>query len=260
MAEPLRVSRADYEQEVEQLERWLAEYDRKWQSQYRVTARINYWEKRLLTLTSRFQGLRTRGWVYLHGDERKEYLRLRDILLPNAKQKLGGWHAERGRLAGEVIKERVEIHNLEATIARKIIIVVKKLVHAKIIIYSVVSAKPPRKYRKRFQAFYNVDAIRNEETGEFDFSDPLTQKEFDACIDVFYASFQWAYLPAQATEPKWIESGEWEDIEEPQGADLKEVSVRENETEIYRRKYTPPEIVYTPSQKEIDDITAKLEE
>lgn len=256
---PLRVSKADYIREVEQLERWQAEYDRKWRDQYRISARVRYWETRLLTLTSRFEELRTRGWVYLLGSERKEYLRLRDLLLPRARQKLGGWHAERGRLAGEIIKERLEIRKLEETIARKQIVPAKQLIHAKIIIYTVVSARPPKRYRKRFQAFFNIDAIRDVDTGEIDYSAKLTQKEIDHCIDVFYAAWNWAYLPTEAQEPRWIESGEWETIDEPKGADLKQLSVRENEEETYSRIYRPPEIVYEPSVSEIEEMMALLE-
>lgn len=256
---PLRVSKAEYDREVEQLERWLAEYERKWRDQYRISARVRYWETRLLTLTSRFEELRTRGWVYLRGPERKEYLRLRDLLLPRARQKLAGWHAERGRLAGDLIKERLEIRKLEETIARKEIVPAKQLIHAKIIIYTIVSARPPKRYRKRFQGFFNVDALRDVDTGEIDYSAKLTQKEIDHCIDVFYAAWNWAYLPTEAQEPRWIESGEWETIDEPKGADLKQLSVRENEEETYSRVYRPPEVVYEPSEKEIEEMMALLE-
>ena len=257
--EPIRVTSEDYKAEVEQLERWRAEYDRKFSEQYRITARIKYWTTRLTTLQGQFDELRRRGWVYLKGPERRDYLRLRDIMLPRARQKLGGWHAERGRLAGDLIKERYEILELEARIARKEIIPIKQLVHAKIIIYSIVSARPPKKYRKRFQGFFNVDAIQDIESGEIDYSTKLTQKEIDACMDVFYALWNWAYLPPEASDPIWIESGEYEDIESPMGADLKQVSVRENEEETYNRRYVPPEPVYTPTKTEEEEMMKLVE-
>jgi len=259
MSEPLRVSKVEYDREVAQLERWQAEYDRKWTEQYRITARIRYWEQRLSTLESRFQDLRARGWVYLKGRERRDYQRLRKELIPRARQKLGGWHGERGRLAGDLLKELYEIRELEATIARKVIIIVKQLVHAKIIIYCIVSAKPPKKYTKRFQAFYNVDAIRNSETGEIDYSAKLTIKEIDVCMDTFYAFWNWAYLPSRAQEPRWIESGEWEEIPEPKGADVKQLSVREEEREVFSKHFVPPEVLYEPTKKETEAMMKLVE-
>jgi len=300
--EPLRVSQEEYDREVRQLEAWRAEYERKWAGQYRISGRIRYWTTRVTRLERRFNTLRRRGWVYLKRRQRIEYLRLRDVLIPRAHMKLAQWHAERGRMAGELLKELREIRELERTIARKIVIVVKKIVHVKIIIYSVVSARPPRKYTKRFQAFYNVDAIRNEETGEFDYDAALTQKEIELCMDIFYSLWNWSYLPTEASEPKWIESGEWTEIlaytrielerktiealreiaeeeglrvprtatkeelidalltvtGEPKGADLKEASIREEEEEVYHKKYVPPSLIYEPTEKEEEKMMQRV--
>lgn len=132
--------------------------------------------------------------------------------------------------------------------------IVKQLVHAKIIIYSTVQGKPPKPYTKRFQAIWNVDAIRDPATGEIDYSAKLTEKEIDVCMDYFYALWNWTSLPPRASEPVWIESGQWEEIAEPQGADLKEASVRKNEEETYRRRYIPPEVVYVPSKSESEEM------
>jgi len=138
--------------------------------------------------------------------------------------------------------------------------IVKQLVHAKIIIYSIVRGKPPKPYTKRFQGFYNVDAIRNASTGEIDYTARLTEKEIDACIDDFYARWNWATLPARTTRPVWIESGEWEDIPEPRGADLKQLSVREEEEEIYTKYFVPPETVYIPGKSESEEMMNLLKE
>lgn len=136
--------------------------------------------------------------------------------------------------------------------------VVKQLVHAKIIVYSVVRGPRPKPYTKRFQSFNNVTAVRDATTGEIDFDDPLTQKEIDACIDYFYALWNWTSLPARASEPVWIESGEWQEIDEPDVADLKEASVRENEEETYHRKFTPYEVIYVPSKSEKEAMIKRV--
>lgn len=257
--EPLYVTQADYDREKAQLERWLAEYDRKWAEQYRITARIRYWQSRVTSLERSFKRYRKIGWVYLKKPQRTRYIKLRDLLVPHAHQKLAGWHNARGRLAGELLKELYEIRELQDTIARKQIIPAKQLVHVKIIIYSVVAARPPKKYTKRFQAFYNVDALRDQDTGDIDYTAKLTQKELDICLDDFYVRWGWHYPPPEATTPKWIESGEWETLEEPKGADVKQLSIRENEEEVYDFRFRPPEILYEPSKKESEDMKKLLE-
>jgi hypothetical protein len=153
---------------------------------------------------------------------------------------------------GNTINVRMDTsHTLNAVFTE----VVKQLVHAKIIVYSVCrSGRPARKYTKRFQAFFNVDAIRDQATGEIDYSSKLTEKEIDACIDYFYALWNWASLPSTCSTPVWIESGEFEFIDEPQGADLKQASVREKEEETWNKKFTPPEVVYSPTPAEKDEM------
>jgi hypothetical protein len=147
-----------------------------------------------------------------------------------------------------------EDHTLQAVFA----LIVKQLVHAKIIIYSIVRGKPPKPYTKRFQGFYNVDAIRDASTGEIDYTAKLTEREIDACIDDFYARWNWAVLPARTSPPVWIESGEFELINEPRGADLKQLSVREDEEEIFDRRFIPPETIYTPGKAESEEMMKRL--
>lgn len=131
----------------------------------------------------------------------------------------------------------------------------KRLVHVKIIVYSIVSPRPPKKpYDKRFQAFYNVDAIRDEEIGEIDYSAKLTQKEIDACIEAFFGWWGWLILPQGASEPKWIESGMWEEITNPKGADVKQLSIREDEVEVYSKRFRPPQPIYQPTKKEAEEL------
>lgn len=141
-------------------------------------------------------------------------------------------------------------HTLIAVFSAEAVVVIKQLVDVKIIVYSIVRGRRKRKYTKRLQAFYDVDALRDHSTGEIDYSSKLTQKEIDKCIDYFYALWNWTSLPDEASKPVWIESGEWREITEPQGADLKQVSVREEEEETYNNSFSPFQVVYTPTEKE----------
>lgn len=161
---------------------------------------------------------------------------------------------------------QTEITREEKRLEIKRELIALRLVSAKIIIYSVVTAKPPKKYIKRFQMFFNVDAIRDENTGKIDYSTALTQKEIEVCIDKFYMLcaelFHWVTFPTEAstpsTDPKEIETGEWEEIEEAEGCDLKMVSVREDEEETWHKEYVPHELLYRPSEQEKEEMRNRV--
>ena len=188
-----------------------------------------------------------------------KYMYLRDTTVTVTANSSPGYTLEHWELDGVKVQphpgntinvQMDKDHTLTAVFMQ----ILKQLVDAKIIIYSIVRARPPKKYTKRFQGFYDVDAIRNQATGEIDYSSRLTEKEIDACIDYFYALWNWTSLPSNASQPVWIESGEWEVIDAPRGADLKQASVREDEEETYNRRFTPPQTVYTPGKQESEEM------
>lgn len=118
----VRVSREEYEREVEELKRLREEYEPKWRRLYHIVSRIRYWERRIATLEARFAELRRIGWRYLHAPERREYLRIRDIELPKARAYWLGWDTERTGILTEIRRQRADIRRLEEEIARKIVI------------------------------------------------------------------------------------------------------------------------------------------
>jgi hypothetical protein len=285
LAERLLVSREEYEKEVKELEslkaeykreleerkQLRAEYDRKWTRLRAIIARIRYWETQIATLESRLTELRRIGWPRLRAPERSEWLRIRDLLLPRARAYRLAWDTERTTLIAEITREREEIarretlilpeltrkrktiRELQAEIARKIIII-KQIVRAKTVIFSIVRGPPHKPYRKRFQCIYNIDALRETETGEIDYTANLTQKELTAITDDFYGRWGWLTLPRGASTPEIAETGEFETVLEPEGADIKEMSVRTNREETYHHKFTPPETIYTPTKTETEEM------
>jgi len=254
LTEPIWTTAEDIESERAEIRRLRAEEDRKWESLRRTVANVRRWETRLKHLEEELESLRRIGWTYLTAAGRLYYVTLRDRLIPVARVRLLYWTDEREAIIIEIRRERETRIAEEERLKRKRIIIVKQLVHAKIIIYSVVSACPPKKYTKRFQAFYNVDAIRDPETGKLDYGAKLTEKEIEACMDAFYSFWNWAYKPPEASEPVWIESGVWEKIDKPQGADVKQLSVRENEEEVFSKHFVPPIVLYEPTKKEEEEM------
>lgn len=125
-----------------------------------------------------------------------------------------------------------------------------ELIDATIVIYSVVESAT-KSYVRRFQGFYDIDSFRNAGTGEFRYDATLTQKEIIECLLDFRARFGWRAIgyPAKDTsEPIWIETSNFEFIKEPKGADVKTLSVIEEEEETYFA--TPHERVYFPKEEE----------
>jgi len=123
-----------------------------------------------------------------------------------------------------------------------------ELISAVIVIYAISERKPPAPYKKRLQAFYNVDALRDARTGRFRYDTPLTRKEIGICFDDFYARWGWIGVPPGTSEPEWIETSEFRFIDEPEGARLKTLSVIEDEEETYFSAVY--ELIYTPSPDE----------
>jgi len=254
LAERRRVPKEEYAREVEELRRLRQEIDAKWKRLRSVVTRVRFWESRIATLETRLAELRRIGWVYLRAPERREWLEIRDRRLPEARVRHLTWSDERESAIIEIRRQRIEITRLEAAIALKIV-VVKELVQVKLVIFSVVVAVPPKApYTKRFQIIYNIDALRDPETGEIDYTAPLTDKELKIITKDFYARWNWIALPSGASPPEIAETGEIEIVEEAKGATIKEMSVRENEEETYREKFEPPVLIYPPTEEEKDDM------
>lgn len=128
-----------------------------------------------------------------------------------------------------------------------------QLIDATIAIYSVVES--PKGYVRRFQGFYDVDALRNADTGKFRYSVELTQNEINECLVDLRQRFGWRAtgIPAPSTSvPVWIETSEFEFIDRPKGAVVKTLSVVEDEEETYFRALF--ETIYLPSESEIEEM------
>jgi len=136
-------------------------------------------------------------------------------------------------------------------------LIILEIIHSKIVIYAITeSERPGKPYHKRFQGFFNVDALRNISTGDIDYTYELTKKELDACTWEFYFRWNWvkegeAFIPKYTSTPEWADAGEWEPIEKPLGATIKEISVIEEGEETYFDKFEPPQLIYTVIDEEI---------
>lgn len=253
MALRYRVPKEEYDREVEELRRLREEYNRKWTRLRSIVGRIRYWDSRIATLESRMAELRRIGWIHLRAPLRREWLEIRDLRLPEARGRRLAWDTERAKILPEIRVEREAIRRVEAAIALKIV-VIKQMVQVKLVIFSVVTGPPPKPYTKRFQCTYNIDALRNPTTGELDYTAPLTQAELKTITTDFYARWNWVTLPTGASPPEIAETGEIEIVPEPRGATIKEMSMREEEEEIYHTKFEPPALIYEPTDKEKEDM------
>ena len=109
-----------------------------------------------------------------------------------------------------------------------------ELIDVTIAIFSTVDS--PKGYIRRFQGFYDVDALRDAKTGKFRYDADLTKREIGACLIDFRARWGWhaTGIPADSTtEPIWIETSDFEFIDEPNGAQVKTLTVIEDEEETY---------------------------
>jgi len=136
------------------------------------------------------------------------------------------------------------------------IVKVKTMVDVTIVIYSVCTGKRGQ-YAYRFQGFYDIDAWYDAETGKIDYDAELTRTEIAWCLLDFRVRWGWEMhgRPAPGTEePKWIETSEFEFIDEPRGASLKALSKLEEGEETYFGAFL--EMVYRPKPGEIRKFKA----
>ena len=117
MAEKREVSREEYLREVAELHRLRVEYEAKWRRLKGTVRNVRRWETRIRELEARLETLKAGlppTW--------REYLRVRDVLLPRARTRLSYWIEQRERIISEIISTRGEIRRLEAEIARKVVV------------------------------------------------------------------------------------------------------------------------------------------
>jgi len=134
-----------------------------------------------------------------------------------------------------------------------------KMIQAEITLVSITdSIKKGRKYKKRFQGFYLIDAIRDPQTGLFDMNAPLTQIELATCIDDFYHRWDWINedgepeLPINTTEPRLTDISQFDIITEAQGAWFLSCSViSEEEGE---EQFGNKEKIYYPTPEEKEEF------
>jgi hypothetical protein len=181
----LKVSKEEYDREVEELKRLRNEYNAKWSRLYYIVSRIRYWETRIANLTSRLEELRRIGWIHLKGPERREYLHLRDVDIPRARAYRLGWDTERVSILTEIRREKEEIRRLEAEIARKVVVPV--LHRIKIRLYNEeISPDSPT---GQFQGWFDIDAIMDPKTGMPKWDWWLTDREIRVAKRDMWAEF-----------------------------------------------------------------------
>jgi len=137
----------------------------------------------------------------------------------------------------------------------------REIIQSTIGIYSIAYSKDPskRRYEKRFQCLYTVDAIRDTGTGEFTYTHPLTGAELKACIGDFLKRWNWSELiPRTVSQPQWAETGEWEPVDVPRGAFIEYLSVRQDGEELWDKSFIPPERIYTPSLEEKESMLREI--
>lgn len=218
----------------------------------RSISALSGWETRTLAIL--FQLIDLKTWTEarinsLKGWQKREETRLKRLLeLRNA---LANLETQISTIRATIVEEEERLKK------KKELVPPLEIVHSKIVIYAITESEEPRRpYKKRFQGFFNVDAIRNTSTGDVDYSHELTKDELDSCTWEFYLRWNWVkegepIIPKNTSTPEWAETGEWEPIEEPEGATIKEISVIEEEEETYFQKFEPPIVIYTPTPAQI---------
>ena len=161
--EKIFVSPEEIEREKEELAKLRATLDEVLRRQRYLARMREYWERRLRTYEARFEELRRIGWPRLRAPERREYLRLRDELIPRARERLEFWRTEQDRHFKETIRPLMDkIREAEEELARKVPIP-PKLYRIKIRLYNEeVSPETPT---GQFQGWFDIDAILDEKTG-----------------------------------------------------------------------------------------------
>jgi len=135
--EALRDRLAELEAEISRIR--TERYDPLWRENERLTRLISYWQTRVYSLEARLAELRRIGWPRLRAAERAEYLRIRDVELPKARERLTDLRETQDMIISELWKvleeltpKRVEadllkreIAKIQREIARKVIVVKK---------------------------------------------------------------------------------------------------------------------------------------
>lgn len=97
---------------------------------------------------------------------------------------------------------------------------------------------------------YNIDTLRQSETGEIHRNDPLTRIEVEACWDDFLINFRWVTFPPETIETAEGWTTEFEFTDQAKGAFLKSISIREDGVEVYHKDFEPPIQIYEVSEDE----------
>jgi len=196
----------------------------------------------------------TRPWIYRVGVTRSQVAEALGISYWSARYWLEKMVEEK-----VIDKERIWIYR--GVVFRWVyypIIKVRRPVDVTIVIYSVsVGVKREKGYAYRFQAFYDVDAVRDEVTGEFDYGSELTRMEIEACLRDFRERWGWSEVggPAKGTSvPEWVETSEFSFRDEPKGADCKLISQIEDEEEKYFKRLL--EHIYPITDEEKEEFMA----
>lgn len=184
MAEKRIVPIEEIEREREELEKLRRELTEALRHQYYLARMRTYWERRLATYEARLAELRRIGWVYLRAPERAEWRRLRDVLIPRARERVAYWRTrvERG-YTEEITPLREKIREAEEELARKIPPI---LYRVKIRLYNEeVSKTTPT---GQFQGWFDIDAVLDE-TGMPKWDWWLTEREIRIAKRDMWAEF-----------------------------------------------------------------------
>jgi len=186
------VTAEDIERERRELRALQTDFDRLLRRQRDIARSREDAARRLDELTAELETLRATGWAYLGWFGRRRWTRLRDVLIPDAQERLARWIAEQDRHFKEVLVPlRDKIRELEREIARKVLPLLHRI---KIRLYAV---KERRKYYLTFQGFFDVDAILDPKTGLPRWDWWLTKQE------IAYAKYHFhGYWKGGVTKPK----------------------------------------------------------
>lgn len=183
-----------------------------------------------------------RGW-----ETREEDWLTRQRELREQQEK---WQEEINILRADLIREDTRLREKRERV---------KLVQAQIVIVSITtSIKAGRRYEKRFQAFYLIDAIRDPKTGKIIFDAPLTQRELNICFDDFYYRWHWidqygdSQLPHDTTPPRLTDTSSFDLITDADGAWFLYCSVIEDDER--EATFGKKEQIYEPTDEEKKEI------
>ncbi|GAI29497.1 unnamed protein product, partial [marine sediment metagenome] len=147
-------------------------------------------------------------------------------------------------------------------------LVALQIIQTEIIIYSITVSPGEalqREYTRRFQGFYQIDALRVRVTGAFDYTYELTKTELEACTYDFYKKWNWIKdgvikLPVYTSAPEWAETQIFDYLDKPEGAFIVMLSTLEVDPysgvteETFRKEFITPLRIYMPTETEIRDM------